>query len=107
MLTKPDWASLGPLMFSQSVSQLLIEREDLLLPLGQICDLYRDGDWGDLCEEDWQANIDSVSGPPGGRLMGCYKLPNRQRIWIITDGYGHQHLGPDHCYTTVLLPEEY
>jgi hypothetical protein len=106
-MTAPDWACLGPLIFSQSISQMLEDRTYLMLPLGQLCDLFRAGDWGDLCEEDWQANIDTVSGKPGGRLMGAYRLPDRQRVWIITAGYGNQDLGPDYCYTTVLFPDEY
>lgn len=108
MLTIPDWAKLGPLVFTPTISHWLEGRSDLLISVGQMLDLYRAGDWGDLCEEDWQLNIDTIkSDELGGRLMGAYKLFDGRRIWIITSGYGQEHLGPDYCYTTVLAPEDY
>lgn len=68
-------------------------------------------DWGDLCEEDKQANIAAVES--GGRIFSSYKLSrteNGQRIeakiWIITEGTDGS-IGGVRAYTTVLLPDEY
>lgn len=52
------------------------------------------GDWGDLDEEDRQANADAKIH--GGRLLSAYHLKDGTKIWIIED---------DHV--TVLLPEDY
>ena len=108
LLSVPDAACLGPLMFTSTVNSWIEDRSDILISIGQRLDLYRSGDWGDLGEDDWQCNIDTIqSDEPGGRLMGAYKLPDGRRLWIITDGYGNQSLGHDYCYTTVLSPEDY
>lgn len=55
------------------------------------------GDWGDLCDEDKQANEDALENRL--RILSAYKLPDGTRIWIITEA--------DRSATTVLLPEEY
>lgn len=55
------------------------------------------GDWGDLCDEDKQANEEALA--EGFRLLSCYQVGGGKRIYIITEaGRG---------VTTVLLPEEY
>ena len=53
-------------------------------------------DWGDLCEEDRQANEDALKN--GDRLMSAYGKRG-DKIWIITEW--------DRSVTTVLFPDEY
>lgn len=55
------------------------------------------GDWGDVPSADAAANTDALR--IGARLLSSYTLPDRARIWIITEA--------DRSATTVLLPEEY
>ncbi len=55
------------------------------------------GDWGDLCEEDKQANEEALA--EGLRLLSCYQVGGGKRIYIITEH--------DRSVTTALLPEEY
>lgn len=60
------------------------------------------GDWGDLCDEDKQANDEAVADDL--RILSAYRLQGRlqggsNRIWIITEA--------DRSVTTILLPEEY
>ncbi len=55
------------------------------------------GDWGDLCEDDKQANDDALRC--GARLLSAYHTRAGQKFWIITEA--------DRSATTVLLPEEY
>jgi hypothetical protein len=55
------------------------------------------GDWGDLCEEDKQANVEAVES--GMRLLSAYRLEDGTKIWIITEA--------DRSSSCVLLPEEY
>lgn len=55
------------------------------------------GDWGDLCPEDLQANLDALTS--GGRLLSSYHDRNLTRFWIITEG--------DRTSTCILLPCDY
>jgi hypothetical protein len=68
---------------------------------GQGCTEYLErhvrGDWGDLCDEDKQANEEALE--QGLRILSSYRLSSGVKIWIITEC--------DRSATTVLLPEEY
>ncbi len=55
------------------------------------------GDWGDLCEEDKQANEAALKYHL--RLLSAYHLSDGTKIWLITEW--------DRSVTTILLPEEY
>ena len=55
------------------------------------------GDWGELCEEDQQANAEAVVH--NLRVLSVYRLPDGQKVWVITEW--------DRSATTVLLPKEY
>jgi hypothetical protein len=68
---------------------------------GQGCAEYLErhvsGNWGDLCEEDKQANEEAVE--QGLRILSAYKLPDGTRIWLITEASRE--------ISTCLLPSEY
>lgn len=55
------------------------------------------GDWGDLCDEDKQANDEAVADDL--RILSAYRLQDGERVWIITEA--------DRSVTTILLPENY
>lgn len=55
------------------------------------------GDWGEVCEEDREANEAAVEDEL--RLLSAYPLKNGEKIWVITEA--------DRLVTTLLLPEEY
>ncbi len=55
------------------------------------------GDWGDLCEEDLQANEDALASD--ARLFSKYSSTEGTIFWIITEC--------DRSVTTVLLPSDY
>lgn len=60
------------------------------------------GDWGDLCEEDIEANQQALK--TGDRLLSAYKFPDGRKVYVITeaaDDDGHREA------TTALLPSEY
>lgn len=60
------------------------------------------GDWGELCEEDRQANEQALLD--GSRLLSAYRLRDNTKIWIITEAEnesGHREV------TTTLLPSDY
>lgn len=55
------------------------------------------GDWGDLCPADIEANNQALQN--GTRLMSAYGVDGGRKLWIITEA--------DRSATTLLLPEEY
>ena len=55
------------------------------------------GDWGELGEEDRQANERALE--EGTRLLSGYEDSQGKKYWIITEA--------DRSATTVLLPEDY
>ena len=58
---------------------------------------HRDGDWGDVCTEDHEAN--ELALKDGSRLFSVYHSATGLKFWIITEA--------DRSSTTVLLPEDY
>ena len=56
-----------------------------------------DGDWGDVCQHDWNANEEALKF--GSRLLSSYVDRNNTKFWIITES--------DRSATTILLPMEY
>ena len=60
-------------------------------------------DWGDTCDEDWEANNTAVL--EGERVLAVYNIPEdiesnfEERLWIITER--------DRSTTTLLFPSDY
>jgi hypothetical protein len=55
------------------------------------------GDWGALCEEDWDSNEKALVD--GARLLSVYHSVSNVKFYVITEW--------DRSLTTVLLPSEY
>lgn len=55
------------------------------------------GDYGDVDQEDWQANDEAVKD--GGRILSAYTLKSGERIWIITEA--------DRSSSCVMRPDDY
>ena len=58
---------------------------------------HRSGDWGDIGQEDRQAN--ELALEKGSWLVSMYRAGNGETFWIITEA--------DRSATTVLMPEDY
>jgi hypothetical protein len=58
---------------------------------------HKHGDWGELDEEDKQANEEALRH--GSRLVSAYRTRREDKLWVITEW--------DRSATTLLLPEEY
>ena len=86
----------GQLLLSQSVKHLV---ENRLLNLSPYLDRHLAGDWGELCEDDWNRNQRALK--TGDRLISCYDISagDETRLWIITD--------MNRGATTLLLPSDY
>jgi hypothetical protein len=60
-------------------------------------------DWGDLCEEDRQANEQALVD--GSRLLSAYMLKDgTTKVWLITEAVGENGRRESSTY---LLPSEY
>lgn len=66
-------------------------------------DLHVSGVWGDLGEEDRQANERAVAHEDDpekrSRVFSAYRTGKSVKLWVITEH--------DRSVTTLLLPEEY
>jgi hypothetical protein len=60
------------------------------------------GDWGDLCEEDGQANEYALID--GSRLLSTYRTSLGEKLWVITEAVDDSG---KRAATTILLPREY
>ena len=55
------------------------------------------GDWGDVCEEDAEANVQALQD--GSRILSSYRTKLDEKLWIITEA--------DRSSSCVLRPNEY
>lgn len=55
------------------------------------------GDWGDVCEEDAEANEQALQD--GSRILSSYRTKLNEKLWIITEA--------DRSSTCILRPSEY
>ncbi len=60
------------------------------------------GDWGDVSEEDRQANDQALID--GSRILSVYRTSLGRRVWIITEAANDSG---NRAATTILLPSEY
>ena len=58
---------------------------------------HRQGDWGEVCDEDWELNDRDLE--EGNRLLSAYRTKKLVKLWVITEA--------DRSATTLLLPSEY
>lgn len=58
---------------------------------------HAEGDWGQVCAQDAQANRDALR--QGLRLLSAYTLPTGAKLWVLTEA--------DRSATTILTPDEY
>jgi hypothetical protein len=91
---------LGPIVATSDALEALQRNEMTGL---ELLSRHARGDWGELCEEDREANKSAIKS--GARLMSVYTLPDGTKLWIITDAeIDEQH---HRQATTLLLPENY
>jgi len=60
------------------------------------------GDWGEVCEEDRQANDQALID--GTRILSAYRTSLGVKLWIITEAVDD---AGKRAATTILLPSEY
>ncbi len=92
-IAKPKF-SLGKLVATPSALEALADAAQN--PMNFVS-RHLQGDWGECCEQDRQANDEALRY--GTRLLSVYRTAKGTKIWIITEA--------DRSVTTILLPEEY
>jgi hypothetical protein len=85
---------LGKLVATPGALSALLEAEQTPI---EFIDRHRQGDWGEVCADDWELNDQSLQD--GTRILSAYRTKKDVRIWIITES--------DRSSTCILLPEEY
>ncbi|MGL4666824.1 MAG: hypothetical protein ACRCWR_02710 [Saezia sp.] len=85
---------LGAVNLSRGVNALLTGFNNETL--AEILYRHAAGDWGSVCDDDWQSNNDALAN--GERVISAYLFEGVQ-IWVITEA--------DRTRTTALLPSEY
>jgi len=65
--------------------------------INEFLDRHVQGDWGELCQEDWDENEYSLQ--EGFRLLSAYTTLKGEKLWLITEA--------DRSSSTLLRPEEY
>lgn len=83
---------LGQVVITRGASETLHERY-----IWSALNRHANGDWGELCDEDWELNEQAVEHD--ARLMSRYRTIDGICFWIITEW--------DRSVTTILLPQEY
>jgi len=84
---------LGRIVATAGVLQLFNSQANVLTGL---LARHQSGDWGQLSNEDWEANDQAIA--EGWRILSVYRVAGI-KVWIITEA--------DRSTTTLLLPEEY
>ena len=74
----------------------LAELNQLRVAPASLLARHHQGDWGELCPEDSEANCRALE--EGSRIFSSYRV-GEQKVWVITEA--------DRSTTTVLLPEDY
>jgi len=87
---------MGRTLMTQGIQKMIDDEHMSYMALSICLQRHSDGDWGDVCEEDKEANNRALKY--GYRLLSSYHIDDT-KIWIITEA--------DRSVTTVLLPSEY
>jgi hypothetical protein len=87
---------LGQTVMTRGIAEELKSNKDFAQFVSVSFHRHATGDWGEMCEEDKQANEDALIH--GNRLFSSY-TEGDWKIWIITEW--------DRSVTTILFPSEY
>lgn len=85
-----------PLGSTYATAALILWADSEKFDLAQLMWRHHCGDWGDLDDEDKQANEDALKH--GSRIFSCYLIGDR-KIYAVTES--------DRSSTTLLFSDEY
>ena len=87
---------IGKVCMTSGIDNAINENKKYYIELINCFEKYLTGDWGDLCEQDKQANEDALIN--NERLLASY-LTSKGKVYIITER--------DRSCTTILFANEY
>ena len=68
-----EFKRIGSMLMTRGVNDAVADDRRFADFVIQSLSRFHNGDWGDVCKEDWQANDDSVIH--GSRVIGAYVCP--------------------------------
>lgn len=86
----------GAIYATKGVAEYANQNPAFRVELSIIFARYCSGDWGELCQEDWEQNDHALVA--GERILASYGT-SAGKVWIITEW--------DRSATTFLFPSEY
>jgi hypothetical protein len=93
-LHRPGRFELGQLVMTHGADETLRDAQQVA---PEFLLRHKNGDWGELSEEDVQENEWSLAN--GARLFSAYRTRTDEKLWVITEW--------NRSATTLLLPKEY
>ena len=93
---------LGQLVLTGGVNEACARSEAMAKHVLAAMRRHAAGDWGDLCDEDVEANDAALDAKHPSRILSAYdgdEKKGTEKVWVITEW--------DRSVTTVLFPEEY
>jgi hypothetical protein len=69
---------------------------------GDFIDRHVTGDWGNVSQDDWNANEASLLD--GSRILSAYHTAQGTKLWVITEAADDDGV---RSHTTLMLPDEY
>lgn len=94
--------NMGQVVVTNGINAAMEESNLFHLEVLLALDSFSNKDWGNLGEEDKQANEDALNYPEDLYLLGAYETSNG-KIWIITNRIS-ENAGDN--ATTVCFPDE-
>lgn len=87
----------GKMLMTAGISERMRESKEFCKFVVVSLRRYVACDWGEMGDEDKEANDKAVKG--GDRIFGAYVDKDDTKIWIITEY--------DRSATTIMFPDEY
>ena len=89
--------NLGKMMMTRGISEGIADDLKFAKEATKALVRYKNGDWGDMCDEDKQMNDEAVKHG-NDRIFAAYNT-SQGKIYIITEW--------DRSVTTILFADEY
>ena len=101
-MLKSKYFNVGKVVCTVTVDNLMTENKQFAREIISALQRYCNKDWGDLCEEDKQANEDALQYPDDLYILAAYKTC-KGKIYIITNRISEK--ARDNA-TTICFPSE-
>ena len=101
-MIRSDFFNIGRVVVTWSINDYMSKESKFAAEIVSALHRYAQKDWGNLDEEDRQANEEALKYPDDLYLMGAYDT-SKGKIWIITNNISEI---PGDTATTICFPDE-